>query len=64
MQTFLFMFRQDMTMENFLEGIGCSVYLELFTENKVSQRNSNKFRTYVAFRPLATLLISNVAMAR
>ena len=26
---------QDLSMENFLEGVGCSVYLELFTHNKV-----------------------------
>ena len=33
--------RQDQSIENFLEGVGCSVYLELFTQNKV---NAEKFR--------------------
>ena len=27
--------RQDLSMESFLEGVGCTVYLELFTQNKV-----------------------------
>ena len=33
--------RQDQSIENFLEDVGCSVYLELFTQNKV---NAEKFR--------------------
>ena len=33
--------RQDQSIEDFLGGVGCSVYLELFTQNKV---NSEKFR--------------------
>lgn len=27
--------RQDQSIKDFLEGVGCSVYLELFTQNKV-----------------------------
>ena len=33
--------RQDQSIKDFLEGVGCSVYLELFTQNKV---NSEKLR--------------------